>query len=514
MKKMWGVLIALAVITAGCSTGQDQSTTGAAATGSEAQDGGTLIVARMSDANNLDPHYSTQINAMAIFHHKIYEGLVSMDKNSEYQPSLATEWTQVDDVTWEFKLREGVQFHDGTPFNADAVKATFDRIPNTPKAGMFSMIKETKIIDEYTIQLVLEYPYSPIFSLLSSAEGNIISPESIKNDNGQPIKNPVGTGPFTFESWVPGQDTTLVRNEAYWGEQPSIDKLVFRIVPEDATRVAMVEAGEAHVAEQLPVTDLERVTNSASMTLGRFDSFAVEHIGFNTSKPPFDDKRVRQAVAYAIDKESIVSGVYNDVGKVSHSELSPSMIGYSPNVTSYEYDLNKAKELLAEAGYANGLKTSINVSDSKARISVAEVLQSQLKGIGIDLTVNVMEFGAYVEATGKGDSEMFISGWGNATGDADYNQYNLFHSHSHGVAGNHSFYTNSDVDRLIEEARKETDPDKRILLYEEAQQIELDELPLIPLRVSENLAAISKKVDGIWISPSGYIEVNQAKILK
>lgn len=517
MKKSWTILtlLAISILAAGCSTGSTTSS-GNVAEGVKTSpaEGGTLIIVRASDANSLDPQYSTQINSMAVYHHKILEGLVTMDKNSEYQGALATDWKQLDDVTWQFTLRENVTFHDGTDFNAEAVKLSFERIPKTPKAGMFSMIKSIEAVNEHSINIHLEYPYSPILSLLASAEAGIISPSLIEQTGTDIIKEPIGTGPYTFDSWTQGQEIVLSKNENYWGEQPSLDKVIFKTVPEDATRVAMVEAGEAHVAEQLPVTEISRVESSERMKLGRYEAFSVDHIGFNTSIPPFDDARVRQAVAHAVDKESIVSGVYNNVGQVSDSTLGPSVIGYSDKVKGYDYDLNQAKALLEEAGYRNGLEATIIVSDNKTRISVAEVLQSQLKGIGLNLKVQTMEFGAYIDAASKGESQMFISGWGNATGDADYNQYNMFHSTSKGVPGNHSFYDNPEVDQLIEEARKETDPAKRITLYEEAQTIELKDAALIPFRNGENLAAISKEVDGIWISPSGFVEINNVQFLK
>ncbi|MGG1661934.1 glutathione ABC transporter substrate-binding protein [Brevibacillus sp. NRS-1366] len=531
-RKQWlGSVLALSLLLAsaltGCSTGQQSSETSAApstaapstnqaAATPAAAEGGTLIIARLSDANNLDPHFSTQINSMAVVQHKLYEGLVLMDRNSEYKPLLATEWKQLDDVTWEFSLREGVTFQDGAPFNAEAVKKTIDRILDkknpTPKANMFGMIKEVKIIDPQKVQIILHYPFAGLLSVLASAEGGIISPKAIEQYGKDLSKHPVGTGPFTFESWTPGQEIVIVKNENYWGTGPKVDKVVFKTVPEDTTRVAMVETGEAHVAEQLPVTELERVQNSTNMSLGRFESFAVDHIGMNVTKKPFDDVRVRQAIAHAVDKESIIKGVYNNVGKVAISSLGPKVIGYSADIKTPEYDLNKAKQLLTEAGYANGFKATIYLNDNKARINVAEVLQSQLKGIGIDLQIQVMEFGAYLDLAAKGEAEMFISGWGNATGDGDYNQYNLFHSTSAGVPGNHSFYNNPKVDALIEAARKEKDPEKRKEIYAEAQQIEMEEVPLLPYRSSENLAAIAKNVQGVYISPSGYIDVSDVTI--
>lgn len=513
--------VAVSAALTGCSSGQEASQTAngsaqPAANPQSGKTGGTLVIARLSDANNLDPHFLTQINSAAIIHHKVYEGLVRMDKESKYVPALATEWKQLDDVTWEFKLRQGVTFHDGAPFNAEAVKRTIARVQDpsvgSNRANLFEAIKEVKAVDDQTVQFILHYPYAPLLSVLAGAEGAILSPKAIDQYGKDLSKHPTGTGPYKFESWTPGQEVVLVKNENYWGGQPKLDKVVFKTVPEDTTRIAMVETGEAQVAEQLPVTEVDRVQNSSSMTLGRFESFSSDHIGINTKKKPFDDVRVRQAIAYAVDKESIIKGVYNDVGKPAHSSITPTMVGYSPNVKGLDYNLEKAKQLLAEAGYANGLKATIYLNDNKARISVAEVLQQQLKQIGIDLQVKVLEFGAYIDAASKGETDLFISGWGNATGDADYNQYNLFHTKSQGAPGNHSFYSNPEVDKLIEDGRKEKDPAKRTQIYEQAQQIEMNEAALIPYRFSENLAAIEKGVEGVWISPAGHIEIDEVTL--
>lgn len=513
--------VAVSAALAGCSSapeaGTNANTSGQASTEAPAaKTGGTLTIARLSDANNLDPHFLTQINSAAIIHHKVYEGLVRMDKESKYVGSLASEWKQIDDVTWEFKLRQGITFHDGAPFNAEAVKKTIARVQDpavgSNRANLFEAIKEVKIVDENTVQFILHYPYAPLLSVLASAEGVILSPKAIDEYGKELTKHPTGTGPYKFESWTPGQEVVLVKNDNYWGDKPKLDKVVFKTVPEDTTRLAMVETGEAQVAEQLPVTEVDRVQNSTAMSLGRYPSFGSDHIGINTTKKPFDDVRVRQAIAHAVDKVSIIQGVYNDVGTVAHSSVSPTMVGFSPNVKDPDYDLEKAKKLLAEAGYANGFKATIYLNDNKARINVAEVLQQQLKQINIDLQVKVLEFGAYIDAASNAETDLFISGWGNATGDADYNQYNLFHTDSKGAPGNHSFYSNPEVDKLIEEGRKEADEEKRKQIYEKAQQIEMDEAVLVPYRYSENLAAIQKGVEGVWISPAGHIEVDDVTI--
>nr|WP_223588666.1 glutathione ABC transporter substrate-binding protein [Neobacillus bataviensis] len=478
--------------------------------------GGTLTVVRLSDATKLDPHFITDIPSANIVYQKVYEGLVEPDKDFKIQPLLAKEWKVIDGTTWEFKLREGIKFHDGAPFNADAVKKTFDRLldPKTasPQREKFSMIKEVKVVDENTVQLILEYPYAPLLSILASNEGSIISPKALAENPDSLSQHPVGTGPFVFESWKTGQEISLKKNENYWGKKPNIDRVVFKVVPEDATRLAMIETGEAQINDQVPVTEIDRIEASDKMALYRTEGLAVEYLGFNVKKKPFDDVRVRKAISHAIEREAIIKGVYNNVGTLANVAMSPKVFGYSDKVKPYDYDLNEAKKLLKEAGYEKGLKVTLLTSDRKERINMAEVIQSQLKGIGVDVKIQVMEYGAYIGMIEKGEHDMAIGGWGNATGDGDYNQYNLFHSASQGPPGNHFYYSNPDVDKMIEDARRETDEKKRLKLYEEVMQKEIDDAVYVPIRNYEHIAAYSKNVSGFWLNAASYLMIDDVVI--
>ncbi|WP_423801969.1 glutathione ABC transporter substrate-binding protein [Neobacillus sp. SAB-20_R2A] len=513
--KFFIVMLIMMVIMAGCSTKKDVSSD-TKKSDSAAKEGGTLVIARLSDAENLDHHFMSTINAASITHRKIYEGLVGRDKNAQIKPLLAEKWEQKDDTTWEFTLRKGVKFHDGTEFKANAVKATFDRLldPNvgSPRAVVFKMVKEVKVIDDYTVQFILSEPFSPLLSILASHEGGIISPKTIEKYGKKIIQEPNGTGPFVFESWTPGQEIVLKKNNDYWGEKARVDKVVFKVVPEETTRISMLETGEAHIAEPLSVPMMDTVKTSKAVDVYRSEGYGTEYIGFNVQKKPFNDVRVRKAISYAVEMDSIIKGVYNNVGKKANSLLGSKVFGYNDAMKAYEYNLNEAKKLLAEAGYSNGLEITLKTMDSKERINMAEVLQSQLKGIGVKVNIQVLEYGTFVEQVNKGDSEMFIISWRNATGDADYNQYNLFHTSSQGGAGNTFFYSNKEVDSLIEAARREKDQEKRKELYAQSQELEMKDVVYIPVRVIENLAAVSKNVDGFAISPSGYLEINDVSI--
>jgi peptide/nickel transport system substrate-binding protein len=510
------ILISLMMVfTAACST---QSNT-AKETDNQTEgtkEGGTLTVVRLSDATKLDPHFITDIPSANIVYQKVYQGLVAPDKDMNIQPLLAKEWTVIDDTTWEFKLQEGVTFHDGATFNAEAVKTTFDRLldpaTESPQYEKFAMINEVKIIDDYTVQLSLDYPYAPLLSILASNEGSILSPKALAENPEGLSTNPVGTGPFVFEAWKTGQEISLTRNEDYWGEKTKIDRVVFKVVPEDATRLAMIETGEAHINDQVPVTEIERIEASDSMGLYRAEGLAVEYIGFNTKKKPLDDVRVRKAISHAVEREAIISGVYNNVGTLANVAMSPKVFGHSENVKPYDYDLNEAKKLLKEAGYENGLELSLLTSDRKERINMAEVIQSQLKGIGVDVKIQVMEYGAYIDMIDKAEHDLFIGGWGNATGDGDYNQYNLFHTASQGPPGNHFYYSKPEVDKLIEEARQETNEETRKQLYEQVMQMELDDAVYIPIRNYEHLAAYSKNVEGFWLNAANYLMIDEVVV--
>lgn len=515
---LWFVvsIITLLIVT-GCTSAPESSTS----TGNNSGDRGSsssneLIIAVLSDATQIDPHTGTDIPSANVYHGKIYEGLVKQDENMEIQPALATEWESIDDLTWEFTLREDVTFHDGTPFNAEAVKKNFERITSeeiaSPRATLYDMIEEIKIIDEHTVQFITEYPFAPLLANLAHYAGGIVSPTAAAEYGKELGQHPVGTGKFKFEEWTPGSHVTLSTYQEYWGDIPAYDSVVFNVVPEDSTRIAMVETGEAHLAEPVPVTEIERIENSDSMKLNRSEGLGTDYIGFNVQKAPFDDVKVRQAVNYAIDVDQIISGVYNNVGVAAKGPMGPGVWGYSEDIEGYDYDIEKAKALLKEAGFEDGFKTSIWTNDNQARVDVAEVVQSQLKGIGIEAEINIMEWGAYLEATSNGEHDMFILGWSNMTGDADYNQYFLFHSDAVGNPGNRTFYVNEKVDDLINLGRQETDPEKRLAIYKEAQQIQVEEAPSIFLRYDEDLVAVNKSVEGFWMHPAGIYMIDDVKI--
>ncbi|MER2029444.1 MAG: glutathione ABC transporter substrate-binding protein [Solibacillus sp.] len=540
-KSLWMLLLTftLALVLAACAGGDDSEDTSKdsgdtgtetntdSGTTEEAAAGGDLIIAELSDASSLDPHGSNDVPSSNI-QSNLYETLVNRDANGELVPGLAESWTQVDDLTWEFKLKTGVTFHDGEAFNAEAVKTSFDRLLDpevaSPRAFLFEMVTEVKVVDESTVQFVTEYPFSPLLAHLTHNGGSIISPKSIEEDYAameadSSVKagsvigtNPVGTGPFKFESWTPGTEIKLVKFAEYAGTPVHIDSVTFKVVPESATRVAELQSGYAHIIGAVEPGQVANVNTFDGASVLETASSSLTYLGFNTEKEPFNDPKVRQAISKAIDRPTLIDGIYEGFGIPAISPLAPGIFGYTEDVTSMAYNIDEAKALLAEAGYADGFKTTIWTNDNPARQQVAIVLQEELKKLNIQAEIEVMEFGSYLEKTAAGEHDMFILGWSNPTGDADYGLYALFHSSQHGDPGNRSFYTSEKVDELLEKGRREADPTAREAIYKEALQLISDESPMAFVLHPYTLTGVSDKVSGFNVGTDSIYQLRDVKI--
>ena len=488
-------------------------------------EGGDLVIATQSDAVTLDPHGSNDTPSSNV-QANIYETLVVQDENMELQPGLAEEWEAVEDNVWEFKLREGVTFHDGSEFNAEVVKANLERVIDpevgSPRAFLYSMITDIEAVDDYTVRITTEYPFSPLPSHLAHPGGGMMSLEAIEgdyasmeegNEPGTYInENPIGTGYFKFESWSPGTEVVLTKNEDYWGEPARLDSVTFKVVPEDLTRIAELETGVAHVTDPLSPSDVAQVEATDGLYVNQQGSVRTNYIGFNMEKEPFDDVRVRQAISMAIDKEQIIEGIYDGIGTPAIGPLAPDVFGYDESLSGIEYDPEQAKELLAEAGYEDGFSTTIWTDDKRENVDTVTNIQAQLSEIGIDVDIEVLEWGAFLETTAQGDTEMFVLGWTTVTGDADYGMYSLFHSDMVGEPGNRTFTKDDELDELLDAARQENDPDKRLELYSEAQELLVDLAPWIYLHHQDYLLGVREEVKNLKQTPTQILDLHEVYI--
>ncbi len=501
-------------------TSENTEASGADASNEEQADPDALVINMASDVSSLDPHFGNDHPSLNV-KRTIYDTLVSTDENLELEMSLAESFEQVDDTTWEVVLQEGIEFHDGSELNAESVKLNIERMLDpdlaSPVAFMFDMIEEVELVDDYSLLIHTEYPFAPLRTHFAHPAGQQISPLVIEEDYaaieegadpGSVVnENPIGTGFYVLAEQEPGSSYELVQNENYWNGKPGAETLTFEIVPEDLTRVGQLETDSAQIIGHLNPNDVQRVEDNEDTKVARYESASLAYLGFQTEEEPFDDPLVREAIALAVNKEDIVNSVMNGTAQPAKGPLAPIVFGASDQLEQIEQDMETAQDLLAEAGFDEGFETELWVDDSRAWQDAAEIIQAQLAPIGITVDIISMESGVHRDHLNDGDAPMFISSWGTVTGDADYGLYPVFHSESRGVSGNRTFYENSEVDDLLEAARQESDETEREQLYFDAQELIMDDLPLVPLYHIEHLAGLQEDVENFVIHPSSLYDM-------
>lgn len=540
--RRWSVLLfmllALTLVLAACAGGSDTDEKDGNEEGSSDADVTTedkgadgvadsldFVIATLSDAARLDPHTATDVPSYNV-QTKILETLVTKNQEGEIVPLLATEWETTDDVTWVFKLQEGVKFHDGEDFNAEVVKLNLERLLDedvaAPRAFLFENIIDVEVLDEYTIQFTTDYPFAPLLAHLTHPVGAMVSPKSIEEDYAKMEEgeeagivinaHPVGTGIFTFGHWDHGTEIKLVKNEDYWGKPVALNSVTFKAIPEGGTRLAELETGYAHLIEPVQPSEVVLLEDSDDAYIDERLSSSLAYVGFNAEKAPFDNKKVRQAVSMLISQDDILNGIYEGHGLAATGPLPPGVTGFSEKLKPLPYDVDKALALLEEAGFADGFSTTIWTNDNQQRMDMAILIQDSLKQANIEVDIEIVEWGAYLDKTANGEHEMFILGLSNPVGDADYFLSQLFHSANHGNSGNRTFYTNPEVDALLEEARKEIDETKRQELYDEVQEILVDDAPMMYVHHQAYLSGVSNSVKNYWIDASGYYQLHDVVI--
>lgn len=470
-----------------------------------AQEGGTLRYATGTDALTIDPQFVTDIPTARVVT-QIHETLVYPNLEGEMEGVLATDWEVSDDnLTWTFDLREGVTFHDGTPFNAEAVKFTFDRIKNeetgSPRASAAAAIEAVEVVDEHTVQIRTKEPYAPLLAQLSAYNLAIISPESGQKLNDEYSDAPAGTGPFRLGEWVPGERLTLVRNENYWDDRAASAAVEISVVPEDSARVLSLMSGEVDVISNVPTVMVERLQDAPGVELIKETGYRTIYVGLNLDMEPFDDPLVRQAVAHAIDTQSLLAGVMSGIGTAGGG-MESTVIPGSADIAPYEYNPEKARELLAQAGFEDGFETEFYVPSGRYvnDRQLGEAIQAQLAEVGIEATLQSPEFGAYSSLLRERDKiPMFLLGKGSPTGDLDLTLGITTYSEGSGNYGN---YANAEVDAMIEQQRVTVDPVERKELLRRILQQAYDDIPWVVLYYEDQLFAQRDNVTGLKVLPN------------
>ena len=498
-----GAAAVAAMVLASCTT------SGEPGSGGEGS-GETFTIAIGVDLDTVDPAQQTTTTVQNVIDYGL-ETLTSLDKDGKTQPGLATEWeTSESGKEVTLNLRGGVKFHDGTSFDAEAVKFNLDRIRDpkvtVPIGGAFVVINNVEVVDESTVRLDLEYPDPSLISNLAITTSAIISPESATKEGNtyDNIVKPVGTGPYTFKSFQKGDKAVFEKYDDYWGEKPHYDTVVFSIVPEGTSREAVLRSGEADLIMNPPVTDLEALEDDPNIDVLKAPSDRAVFMAFNTSKPPFDDVNVRRALNYAIDKESVVENVLFDTVDVMDSPLAASVNGYC-GVGSYDYDPEKAKKLLAEAGQTDlsitlGTPSGRYLQDKQA----AQAIAANLADVGVQAKVSTTDWPSYLSAIVEKDGpyDMHMLGWAPGALDAP-TQFQMFQKSMwppNGLAS--AFYTNERVEPLIAEGNRELDDEKRNEIYCEAQELLWSEAPWLFMWSQNLVLAYSSDIEGITYTPN------------
>lgn len=472
----------------------------------------TLIWAQGADVTSLDPHQGKETPAVEVTC-QIFDTLVIVDpETNEIKPQIAESWEQVDELTYVFKIRQGIKFHDGSDLTAEDVKFSLDRAINSAAVSyIVNFIDTVTVDDEYTVTVKTKAPYAPTLRNLAIPFAAIVPKAVVEADEAAFILNPVGSGPYKFVEWRQGDSITLKAFDDYYAGKPATENLIMKVIPETSQRSIALETGEIDLAYDLAVNDLPKIKESSELTVYEVPSLNCWYISMNMNKEPFNNPLVREALSYAIDRQTIIDTINAGSGEPADAIIAPGVFGYYSTGVR-EYDPEKAKELLAEAGYPDGFKTSLWVNDNQSRIEMCQAIQNMFQQIGVECSIEVLEFGSYISRTTNGEHDMAYFGWTTSSADADYTYYSLEHSTQQGAAGNRSFIADPEVDALIEEARTNSDEETRKELYKELA-IKLDEINNnIPVFYNSINVGASQKVEGFVMDANGYHNLDTVKV--
>lgn len=481
----------------------------------------TLTVMQSEAPRSMDPGDQTATYTAAVLD-PMYEGLVRRDPDLSLRPALASEWSaDASGLVWTFKLREGVTFHDGTPFDADAVVKNFARHLDTKRGlaasgRLRTFLDSVTAIDPTTVQFKLKTQYPAFIALLSTGPCLIVSPTA--DAAGTIGTKAVGTGPYKLAEYKSGEYVLQTKNAQWWGGAPKgSDEIKWTWTAESSVMSMALQTGDADIVNPLPPAFAAQLKNNPEMEVNASDGSAVFWVSLNTKMKPLDNVKVRQALNYATDKAGLVRAFMQGYATPANSPLAPVTPGYDKSLAGYDYDLDKAKALLAEAGYPDGFAMTTIVQEQEARIG--ELLQAMWAKAGVKLEVRRMEGGvwskaAFLDPAGKEKDGIgsSIASWSSGVSGADLQLRPLYYSKSASPTGaNLGFFSDPKLDELIDKAASTLDEKARNAIYGDAQKLVSDQAPHVLLFTKQDLYATRSGVSGAWMVPGGQVIVKDAK---
>lgn len=526
---------ALVLSVAGCGNGEtkkeDQAKSGATddKSGKDTKSpDNDMVIAIEGSVSSLDPANIPDTNAISATR-GIYENLVQFNEKNEIVGQLAKSWEISDDsLTYTFSLQEGIKFHDGTDFNSETIKTNYDRVVkkenNLRQRRTFIVtnsdgtekprVASIETPDDKTVIFKLTEPWSPFINRLT--QFCIISPAALEKYGNDIMNNPIGTGPFIYKEWVEGDRTVMTRNESYWGEKPSVDSVTIKEVPEAGTRTAMLQTGEADMVYPMPADQIEALKDNGSVQVNKSDSNILRYVTLNMNLPELKEKKVRQAMNYAIDKEAYVTLMYSGYGKPAASVV-PSIISGYVEQKPYAYDVDKAKKLMKEAGYEEGLKLTLWGDNTTQEIKGMTFIKQQLEQIGIEVDVMPMDPATisdkiYVPLD-QAEINMWYVNWSASDFTMDGSLRSLLHSTMvPPTSANTAYYNNPELDKLLDEGLKDADVEAQADIYSKAQEIAWQDAPWLFLGNDQIIYSTQSWLSGVYVAPDGAFNFAQAKL--
>ena len=479
-----------------------------------------VTIAVASTFTTMDPYDASDTLSYSAAK-SMYEGLFGFDKDMKLHNVLAEGYKVSDDgLVYTVTLKKGIKFHDGTEFQADAVKANFDRVTNKANAlrryTLYYNIAKTEVVDPYTVRFTLHKPFSAFINQLAHASGAMICPSAIQKYPGKELAfHPCGTGPFVLDKYNPSEILHVVKNPNYWQKGlPKVDGLTFKPVPENSTRVAMLRTGEAHYIFPVPPEQVKILEGEKILVVTKEPSIIERYVAFNMTKKPFDNLKVRQALNYAVNKQALAKVAFNGLADPTKG-IAPKGVEFADEYGAWPYDPKKARELLKEAGYPNGFSATLwSLYNHTTAQKVIQFLQQQFAQVGVKVSVMAMEAGqrtAYLlKKPEESQLNMVYAGWSSSTGELDWAIRPLLGTDSWApVASNFGYYSNKTLDDNFRDALLTTDKAKKQAFYSVAQKATWDDCPWIYLVTEQNVSAHVKGLTGFYIQPDAGFEYSQ-----
>ncbi|ETT87504.1 ABC transporter substrate-binding protein [Viridibacillus sp. FSL R5-0477] len=494
------LLLLMSIILAACGKSSSAPSGGANADGSIDK----FVYASTADVAGLSPILTNDSISANVQEH-VYETLFNRNSETgEITPKLAESYENTDENTWMIKLRKDVKFHDGTPFNAEAVKYTFDKLrdPATaaPRASLLEPVDEINVINEYEIKIKTKYPYGPFLASLAHTNAAIVSPTADKKQD--LMKEPVGTGPFKFVSYTPGDEVVLEANDEYRDGTPAIQQLVFKVVPEVSTAISMLQTGEVDFIDNLPSEQISRIDSLKNIDVTKKNGSSIYYLTVNHSIKENQDPELRKAIAAAIDRDAFVSKL-NGLGVRSDSVLGPEIFGYEKDKDSagQAYDPELAKSLVDKNGYSNR-PIKLLTANRANFILMAEIVQAQLTEAGFKVQIETMEWAAFLDTARAGEYDITFLSWANLTQDGSEMLYPNLHSDNI-KESNRTKYSNKKFDELVDASRETIDQDKRLEYLNQANGLLLEDNAVVVMYHGVVTAAMNNKYEGLILEPNG-----------